>query len=602
MNKILFAGMPNSGKSTAFNLISGGNAEIGNWHGVTVDITQKVSKIHGKTYTFCDLPGIYSLNAQTLEEKATLNALKDKNALIVFLAECAVLPAALRLLKEIYALNRNVILAVNMYREFSKNGGVLKKTELAERLKIPIITGDFNTKKGIKPLSEAIYRYNSAQTAPDFDLSGLFSEKELSETFLDKIILGKYTSAPFAVAVFALTFYISFGKYGAGSALSALLIKSLNYISFFIDKFFISKLNSLFLKDFIANGILNGLGGLLTFIPQILFMSLSVRILELSGYMARVAFLTERFLKNTGLNGRAVFSVFTGLGCTAVGAIATNGLENDSVKKNALFALSGVPCGAKLPVFLLLSRSAGCSPLVFMLIVYFSGAFYSFLRLFIAKKAFKTGKRVPLLTEIPPLRIPDFHTLAKSLLKTLKQFIIKIGTVIFIINCSLFLLKSVDFGFNYVCGNYDESILACISRIFSFAFKPVGLDDWRICVTLFTGLFAKEGAVGAISALFPQGLNLTTASLAALSAFFYIYTPCLTALASIAHEGGKIFALKIAFLTLFEGFTLSYVTYFCFEYPLVAMVIALTAAFWSGYEKFYGRKKRQTVAISIRKI
>ena len=600
MNKnLILLGAPNCGKTTTFNGLTGLNERVGNWHGVTTKTAVGTLKIKGSTFNAYDLPGLYSLNPVTLEEKTAVNFLKTASGIILLICECAHLKPALNLLKQVYTVNKNIILVVNMYKEFVKNGGYLNIKELKNQLKIPVVVGEMNSKKGIKELKNAILNFNETLTNLSLDIieiDKIFKQASVKIGLLDKLLLGNFTSLIILLCILLTVFYAAFGEYGIGNFAS-------NYLSNLLESLKTYLNNTLtvnpFIKGLVLDGVIDGVYSIASFLPQTLIFTLALTLLELSGYMARVAFIFEGFLKNTGLNGRAVFSILSGFGCTAISVFLTGGLENTNAKKKAVFCLTGISCSAKIPALMLISKSVNIiTPFAFMLCAYAFGLIFTIFQLFICDRFIIKAKRAPLVLEIPPLRVPSIIDTLKSLLKCAKQFIIKIGTVVFIISIIIYLLKSVSINFTYVNGNFNKSLLYYFGSALKFLLIPIGINDGRITTALLAGIFAKEGIASVISSLYQGGLNLPLISAISLAVLVYVYSPCITAIGAVKHELGLKFSLLVFIITTLESLAFSYAVYALLKWKISFIILVIIVVLGLLYEKFFSRKGNKTIKIS----
>ncbi len=573
-SEIVLFGMPNSGKSTVFNALTGGNAKVGNWHGVTVDV--KEGRLKGnKGVAVCDLPGVYSLYPVTLEEKIAIDKAVNTSGLIVAVIEAKTLNIALESVFSLIRSGKRVLIAVNMVKELSLKGGNIDFNGLKKVLPAPIVCGEFNTKKGISALLEAIENYSyKSVNAGDlmFSSSGIknyFTPSKRRECFFDKLALSNVFGYFIFLFIFVIAFYLAFGSYGLGKPISNFLDKYLiQGLSGLIEKLLFKLGVSEFLTRLVLDGVIGGLGGIFVFLPQTIILFFILNVLELTGYMARVAYLFDSPLKNTGLNGRAVFSELMGLGCTAVAVLATNGLENETVKKRAVLSSGMVCCSAKIPALMLISASvANLSEFSFMILVYLFGTALFFLQLKLSNKIIK-GKRVPLILELPEYRLPRLRDLLGETFKTVKGFALKICTVIFIISVTLFLLKSLTPAIELVRFGYEGSLLYYLGAMFKWIFIPIGVDDWRLGSAMISGIFAKEGIASTILALYDGKLPYAFSSVMAIATFFYVYTPCITALATVSESLGVRFSIRFALLQFIEALITAYLTYYFLVFPL----------------------------------
>ncbi len=563
MDEIIIVGTPNSGKSTLFNALTSSNVKVGNWHGVTVQTASKSFSIKNKDYLLTDTPGIYSLTPLTLEEKVTLEKLKDFKGLLVYVTDPISYNQAITSVLSLYDRGYNVILAVNFLSEFKKNGGELDES-LIDKFPFPTVFCDFNKKPGEKTIKDAIYNYIRKDIIYDKKvLERFIIPPPYKKEKIDKIVLNPYFSWAFVLLAVFLTFYISFGKFGLGGILSELLSLAFErlYISF---ERFLSLCNiSLFIKGLILDGIYQGLFAVITFMPQMLVLGVLLNFIERTGIMARIAFITERFLYATGLNGRAVFSSIMGFGCTAVAINYTGGLESVNERKRASLICSGINCTAKVPVFLFLA-SLPCIkyPFIYMIGVYLFSIVIVLIRLFVSGNLLVKGKRAPLIMELPPYRACSFKDVYKSLLNNLKQFIIKIATVIFIISVAVYILNSLSLDFSLVSVSGKDSILSAIGKLLTPLFYPLGISDWRITQALLSGVFAKEAILSTLITLYPNGVYFSLETVVTLTSFIIIYPPCVVALSQLRKVTGKKFTLIYILVLYFEAFLISMILRF----------------------------------------
>lgn len=578
-SEIVLFGMPNSGKSTVFNALTGGNAKVGNWHGVTVEI--KEGKLKGNTKVkVYDLPGVYSLYPVTLEEKSAINKVSLTNGLIVAIIEASTISIALESVFALIRKNKRVLVAVNMVKELYRSGGSIDFDNLSKILPVPIVYGEFNTKKGVQLLLDAIINYSvkkidgNGKFLTDNLIKKYFTPPKYKENLFDKFALNKFFGYLIFLGVFVLVFYIAFGNYGIGKPLSNFLYDAIvvNLKEFFSKLFIDIKVNK-FLTLFVIDGIIEGLGGIFIFLPETLILFISLTFLELTGYMSRVAYLFDDLLKKTGLNGRAIFSLLMGLGCTAVAVTTTNGLENNKVRKNAVISSGMISCSAKIPALMLIASSvSSLSSFSFMLLIYFIGLILTFIQIKISNKLVG-GERVPLIMELPKYRAPKLSDLLKETYKSIKGFLVKICTVIFLISCGLFLLKSLSLDFKFIESGFNGSLLYYLGGFIKYIFYPIGVYDWRIGSCVISGIFAKEGVATTIISLYNGKLPYSFASIMALAVFFYVYTPCITALAVVAQSLGLKFSFKFALLQFLEGLILCYFTYYVIVQPLLILLL-----------------------------
>ena len=385
----------------------------------------------------------------------------------------------------------------------------------------------------------------------------------------------------------ATVFFLAFSKYGLGAFLSGFLSDFFAFLEEKLLNFLTAKQVNEFLKSVVVGGVFSAFTGVASFLPQTLIVYSFIILLEQTGYASRLAFISERAFVNTGINGRAVFSIFMGFGCTALSVASSGGLESVAYRKRVAYVSALAPCSAKIPVLSYLA-SFSENPLLFPLLLYFIGCLIGVIELIIFGRD-KSEKRIPLVIELPPYRIPKFKNFAKSLLINAKEFIIRICSVVFLIALAISVFSKTSFSLNYVGDNFKESILYYIGRCFSFITAPIGVNDSRISTAIISGFLAKEGVLTTLITLFGDaGLNLSFSSLFALATFIYLYTPCVTAIYAVGLEIGKKFAVKFAVIQFLIAILSSYLAYYAINYPLILVIV--TAVIVIALIIFKGKK------------
>ena len=335
---------------------------------------------------------------------------------------------------------------------------------------------------------------------------------------------------------------------------------------------------------------------LLSFLPQIFILYLALFLMEESGYLSSLAFMTDGLFSRVGLTGRAVFSVLMGFGCTATAILTTRGLENKSLQTRVVCILAYVSCSAKMPVYLTLCSAFFAHPFFAVVAVYFAGVLIAFG----AALALRGGEETFIL-EIAHLQRPRLRVAAKSLLFSLKQFIIKIVTVVAAFLVVLWFALSFSFTFEYVGADSENSILAMLCRGLCVLFYPMGIRQWQVALAAFSGLVAKESVAGTLALFY--GENLTQAMSASSAAAFLLFmmtcSPCVSAIAATAKELGLRRALQIAALQTATAFGAAYLLYALLAGgALVACIAALVLPVAAGillkgkrHAKIHGTKK-----------
>ena len=563
--KLLLVGNPNAGKSTLFNKLTGGHAKVGNWHGVTVGALEKSIKLKSGKVTVCDLPGIYTEDALSMEEKLAVSYIKEEeSAPLIFVSECASLDRSLPLFLRL-ARGRKAMLVLTKEKRFLRAGGFVDFKELSHRLHIPVISAEkYNKKALLKAVDEFVFSPQKVfQGGENILGSSAFRPERAGLSRADKLLTNGWFCFPFFFVLLLSAFFITFYP----NLLGDFLKNGLE--SLFTERLasYADKITSPVLRSFVKEGILSSVGGVLGFLPQIALLYLFLILLEESGLMSRLAALADGTFSKVGLNGRAVFSLLMGFGCTAAAIATTRGLDDKRVQRRVVLCLPYISCSAKLPVYLALSVSFFENPFVAVVLLYALGVGLSF----IAALFLKEKKREPFLLELAPLQIPHPAFVAKSLLFQVKQFIIKVTTVILAFFLASWFLSSFDFSLQF-CGA-EGSMLAGVCGAFKYLFAPIGMNDWRVAYAALSGLIAKENVAGALYMFFGGALPYGARSAFAFAVFMLATSPCVSAIAASAREVGKKRAVLYAAVQTGSALLLSYITYFALSFGTACIFI-----------------------------
>ena len=364
---------------------------------------------------------------------------------------------------------------------------------------------------------------------------------------LDRILTGKYTAIPVFVAVMALIFYLTFSVIGAW--LQDLLAAGIEALTAVVDTALSSAGVNQAIHSLIVDGIFEGVGSVLSFLPIIVTMFFFLSLMEDSGYIARVAFFMDKLLRKIGLSGRSIVPMLIGFGCTVPAVMSTRTLPSDRDRRMTILLTPFMSCTAKLPIYAFFV--AAFFPNHGWLVItalYLLGILLGILAALLYKKTLFTGEAVPFVMELPNYRLPGLRNVLQLLWEKAKDFLQKAFSVILIATVAVWFLQSFDFTLNLV-ENAHDSMLASIAGVLVPVFRPLGLGDWRICTSLISGFMAKESVVSVLEVLFggEGGVNaaLTTLSAAALLVFSLLYTPCVAAVASIKRELGGRWAAAV---------------------------------------------------------
>ena len=420
------------------------------------------------------------------------------------------------------------------------------------------------------------------------DAEGIFTPPKIGLSKADNLLLNGWFAFPLFFLLLFAAFFLTFARHGPGDFLKGCVER------FFCD-FLAGKAEGVaspVLRSFLCDGILSGLGGVLCFLPQIALLYTFLIVLEESGLFSRLAVLCDGFCAKIGLSGRAVFSLLLGFGCTAAAVASTRSLDDKRVQRRTILCLPYIACSAKLPVFLTLSASFFSNPFVSVVLLYALGAGIG-----VGVSAFLKRDAPLFVLELAPLQIPRPLFVAKTLLFQLKQFIIKVTTVVLAFFLFSWVLSSFDFSFRLAA--QEDSMLAHICSVFSFLFAPAGMNDWRIAYCAFSGLIAKENIAGSL-AMFYETFPYSPQSAFAFSVFVLTCSPCVAAIAATAKELGVKRALLYALVQTGTALLACYFTYFALTggaFGLLAPVLlALILILVRGKkgEKLHRKRKRNS--------
>ena len=374
-------------------------------------------------------------------------------------------------------------------------------------------------------------------------------ERERSRK-IDQILTGKYTAIPSFIGIMALVFWLTFNVIGAW--LQGLLEQFIGWLTELADAGMTAWNVNDALHSLIINGIFNGVGSVLSFLPIIVTLFFFLSLLEDTGYMARVAFVMDKLLRKIGLSGRSIVPLLIGFGCSVPGVMASRTLPSERDRKMTIMLIPFMSCTAKLPIYGFFTAAffPKYSGLI-MVALYFGGIAVGILVAMIAKNSIFKGDAVPFVMELPNYRMPGAKNVLQLLWDKAKDFLQRAFTVIFLATIIVWFLTTFSPHLNMVTESKD-SILAGIAGVIAPVFAPLGFGDWRISTALITGFIAKESVVSTLSILFGSTAALTslisTKAAAALLVFCLLYTPCVAAIASIRRELGQKWAIGVVIL------------------------------------------------------
>lgn len=598
MISVALTGNPNTGKSTVFNELTGIRQKIGNWPGVTIDKKQGYTNHNGRAIAVMDLPGTYSLNARSAEEKIVENYLKSERPdIVVDVIDSANIDRNLFLCLQLMERRIPVLLDLNMQDEAQKKGVEISTAKLSKMLGMPVVQTVGRSSKSTKKLldvftSTVMSDYHNSpeveayiarldeirRTVTDpakqeeavMEERYAFIDRIVSETVtfhqagadvsdkLDRVLANGFLSIPVMLAMMYLAFQITFTWIGQPVA---------DFLDALINEDFMEWAGEMlaglgvadWMQSLICDGIIAGVGGVMTFVPLIFTLFFCLSFLDGTGYMARVAFVLDPIMKKSGLSGKAVMPIITGFGCAVPGIMGARVLDSNRDRMLTILVTPFLTCGAKLPVLALFGAvffGGQAANVVFAM--YIVGILGAFLASAVYTKTIFKAEDASFVLELPPYRWPDMKTVLLETWDKGKGYLIKAGTIILAMSVLIWFLSS--YNMNGPVDDMSESFLAALGGAMSVLFTFHGFDTWEAGSAVLTGIMAKEAVVSTMGILYglpdlspdmdeaemiatAAGSGLaaafTPASALAFMVFSQLYTPCMTALGTIKKETGS---------------------------------------------------------------
>ncbi|MDD3794538.1 MAG: ferrous iron transport protein B, partial [Lachnospiraceae bacterium] len=359
---------------------------------------------------------------------------------------------------------------------------------------------------------------------------------------IDRILTGKYTAIPAFVGIMALVFWLTFNVIGA--FLQNVLELAITWLSGVTDAALTAVNVNQVLHSLVIDGIFNGVGSVLSFLPVIVTLFFFLSLMEDSGYIARVAFVMDKLLRKIGLSGRSIVPMLVGFGCTVPGVMATRTLPSERDRKMTILLTPFMSCSAKLPIYAFFTAAFFPKHGALVMVgLYFLGIALGIVVALLLKGTLFKGEAVPFVMELPNYRMPGAKNVGMLLWDKAKDFMQRAFTVIFAATIVIWFLQTFDLHLNVVSDS-QNSMLAMMAGWAAPVFDPLGFGDWRISTALITGFMAKESVVSTLSVLFGSTESILAAitplAAGSLLVFCLLYTPCVAAVASVKRElGGK---------------------------------------------------------------
>jgi ferrous iron transport protein B len=535
--RIALVGNPNSGKTALFNALTGSRQKVANYAGVTVERKEgQVVAASGRAISVLDLPGTYSLRARSPDEVVTRDAVLGKLAgeaapdVLVCVADATNLRLVLRLILELKAIGRPMVLALNMFDIAQRQGLRIDLDGLARDIGCPIVTTVATRKRGIDDLvaqvealiaegavgGENAWREPAAGEIRDAHreaqriLKAHVKPPLRPDTFtgkVDSVLLHPVAGLLILLAILFVMFQavFSWGK-GVGDLIGDGFTDAAGFIA--------AHLPSGLLTSFLTDGVISGVGSVIVFLPQILVLFFFIILLEDFGYMARAAFLMDRIMGGAGLHGRAFIPLLSSFACAIPGIMATRVIDNKRDRLTTILVAPLMTCSARIPVYTLIISAFIPSRTVWgfaseqglvMFGLYAAGIFSALAVSFVARRIFWRGAVEPFLMELPAYKIPDAENVARSLFLRGKIFLTRAGTIIFPLMILVWFLSKVPgapAGATDPAINY--SIAGRLGLLLQPLFAPIGFN-WQMIVALIPGFAAREVAVATLGTVYAVG-------------------------------------------------------------------------------------------------
>ncbi len=615
MCKLYIVGNPNSGKTTLFNSLTRSNEHVGNWHGVTVNKKSKLIKFKQVEYELVDLPGIYSLNAFSLEEQVSIDAINLKDGhKILYLLDANNFKRSMLLALILLAKGENIKILINNYKSFQKQGGQIdikylntilgcqveiidakrikptkeffdfstRETAFVKRLKNELscngeIRGDATSVdchngidikcKNIEKLYKYILKIDSACAKN--------TEKIYGYSKFDKKLLK--LSVFFPIFILIIFFVVYFTFFLAGPIISEIFLSAMYHMA---QKPVMAILKlatkSRFVLALFEEGIFGACFSVLGFLPQICLMYLFLSLLEHSGLISRFAFLLDDLLQKVGLNGKMVYTLLMGFGCTTSAILTAKNMPDKNSQIKVALLTPFISCSAKLPIYSIIGAAIfGVNSVWLIFGLYLLGIVLAIVLAIVLERTILPSASRDFVLEFPPLKLPQMSNIMRSLKTSCVQFVVKVFGVIFAASVVLWLFSNINIKFQYV-GDVSRSLLYSFSSIISWAFKPLGLNNPNIICALGAGLVAKElilssiaisnkadglSGLGATLVAGTSAISFSMASGVAFLMFTLLYLPCVSSFGVLTKEVGlkhTLLGVSIQFAIAYAASCLAY--------------------------------------------
>ena len=594
---VALTGNPNTGKSTIFNALTGARQKIGNWPGVTVD--KKIGHTHykGRAISIVDLPGTYSINARSPEEQIVIDYLTStKLDLVLNVVDSSNIERNLFLTVQLLEKGIPLLIDLNMQDDAQRRGIKINTAKLEEALGMPAVETTGRSSKSTKTLldvftSTVMARYQpsdlvNAHIAKIHEIeSSSRTEAEKEEAIIearyaliDQVVKYAVTvqnvgatrsekidrflaNGALALPIFLLILYgvfqITFTWIGQPIADELEVLINDQFLNFVKDSLVAAGVAD-WMVSLVTDGIIAGVGSVLTFVPLIFVLFFCLSFLDGTGYMARIAFITDPIMRRCGLTGKGIMPLMMGFGCAVPSIMGARALDSEKDRMISILVTPFLTCGAKLPIMALFAAMFfpnNAANIVFLM--YIIGMVMAIIVAKVLGSTLFKAQGSTFLLELPPYRMPDMNSVLLETWDKGKGYLIKAGTIIFAASVILWFMSNYNFG--GPC-EIEDSILATLGGWMSVLFTFHGFATWEAGAAVLSGIMAKETVVATIGILYGvadvsteaadavdtastmlqtgMGAAFTSLSALAFMVFSQLYTPCVTSLGTLRKETG----------------------------------------------------------------
>lgn len=594
---VALTGNPNTGKSTIFNELTGARQKIGNWPGVTVDKKVGYTRYKDRAISIVDLPGTYSVNARSPEEKIVIDYLmNNKLALVMDVVDSSNIERNLFLTVQLLEQGIPLLIDLNMQDDAERRGIRIDVKKLEEAIGMPVVETVGRSSKSTRKLLDVftdtvMSQYHvSAQVQEHIDRVQAIRAKDIPDSSkeealiearyelidkimaqavntehvsqsvsekLDRYLANGFLALPIFLAILYAVFQITFTWIGQPIADVLDDVINTDFVAFMTD-FLTDAGVADWLVSLVCDGIIAGVGSVLTFVPLIFVLFFCLSFLDGTGYMARIAFIMDPIMRRCGLTGKGVMPLMMGFGCGVPAIMGARALDSEKDRMVSILVTPFLTCGAKLPIMALFAAMFfpdQAANVVFAM--YIAGVVMAIVAAKCLGATVFRDKGSTFLLELPPYRLPDMKTVLLETWDKGKGYLVKAGTIIFAASVLLWVMS--NYNFSGPC-EIEDSILAMLGSWMSQLFVFHGFATWEAGAALLSGIMAKETVVATMGILYGaadvsteaedaietagafmntgMATSFTALSALAFMVFSQLYTPCVTALGTIKKEAG----------------------------------------------------------------